>query len=189
VSQRELLRKIVNTLDEAGIPYMITGALASSLQGAPRTTHDIDVVVVMGEGDAQRLAEDFNAPDYYLDVRSIMEAVRRKSAFNLVESETGLKVDFWMLTDEPFDKSRFSRRYMENLEGFDVYFSAPEDTILMKLKWANMMGGSEKQYTDALRVYELQYEVLDKEYLEDWAGRLGVIELLKRIEEESSPIS
>jgi hypothetical protein len=183
------LRKTVNTLDEAGISYMITGALASSLQGAPRTTHDIDVVVIMGDEDVEMLAEGFQAPDYYLDMGSIIEAVRRKSTFNLVESNTGLKVDFWLLTDEPFDKSRFSRRYVEELEGLGVYFSAPEDTILMKLKWASMMGGSEKQFTDALRVYELQYEVLDKEYLRDWAGRLGIDDLLKRIEEESSPIS
>ena len=189
MSQRELLRRVINTLNKASIPYMITGALASSLQGAPRTTHDIDVVVVMGEGDAGRLAEGFQTPDYYLDVGSIIEAIRRKSTFNLVESDTGLKVDFWMLTDEPFDQSRFSRRYVEDLEDLGVYFSAPEDTILMKLKWASLMGGSEKQYMDALRVYELQYDVLDKEYLEDWARRLEVGGLLKRIKEESSPIS
>lgn len=168
---------------------MITGALASSLQGAPRSTHDIDIVVVMGEADADRLAEGFRPPDYYLDLERVIEAVKNKSTFNLVESSTGLKVDFWLLTGEPFDRSRFSRRYLEDLEGLGAYFSAPEDTILIKLKWANMMGGSEKQYMDALRVYELQHEVLDRDYLEDWAERLGVVHLLKRIEEESSPIS
>jgi len=30
----------------------------------------------------------------------------------------------------------------------------------MKLKWAELSGGSEKQYTDALRVYEVQFEKL-----------------------------
>ena len=77
---------------------------------------------------------------------------------------------------------------MEELEELEVYFSTPEDTILMKLKWAQMMGGSKKQFTDALRVYELQHGILDTDYLERWAGELEVKTLLERIEEESSVV-
>ena len=45
MSQQALLTRIVETLDGAGIPYMLTGSVASSLQGEPRATHDIDLVV------------------------------------------------------------------------------------------------------------------------------------------------
>ena len=31
----------------------------------------------------------------------------------------------------------------------------------MKPRWAELSGGSEKQFTDALRVYELRYGELD----------------------------
>jgi len=41
------LKAIVAELDAAGIDYLLTGSLASSLQGEPRSTHDIDVVVSM----------------------------------------------------------------------------------------------------------------------------------------------
>ncbi|MBU4392210.1 MAG: hypothetical protein KJ920_07130 [Actinobacteria bacterium] len=167
---------------------MVTGAIASSLQGAPRTTHDIDVVVTMKTDDADTLINAFPPPDYYLDKGSIIEAIKRKSSFNLVEVNTGFKVDFWLLTDDPFDQSRFSRKSTEELEELRVYVSTPEDTILMKLKWARMMGGSKKQFTDALRVYELQHGVLDTDYLERWAGELGVKMLLERIREESSVV-
>ncbi len=40
-------------------------------------------------------------------------------------------------------------------------------TILAKLRWAKLSGGSEKQFTDALRVFEVQAGELDLDYLED----------------------
>ena len=43
--QQALLKRIVEALDGAGIPYMLTGSLASSLQGEPRASHDIDLVI------------------------------------------------------------------------------------------------------------------------------------------------
>jgi hypothetical protein len=39
------LRRAVEFLTAAGIEYMLTGSLVSSLQGVPRLTHDIDIVV------------------------------------------------------------------------------------------------------------------------------------------------
>ena len=71
MSQQALLRRIVEALDGAGIPYMLTGSLASSLQGEPRTTHDIDLVIDITPGDVARVLHALSAPDVYLD-----EAVR-----------------------------------------------------------------------------------------------------------------
>ena len=96
-----------------------------------------------------------------------------------------IKVDFWILTDEPFDKSRFSRRCSEEFGGITLQVSSPEDTILAKLKWAKLSGGSEKQFIDSLRVYEVQYEGLDIAYLEHWAKRLAVESLWKRLTKEA----
>ncbi len=43
MSQQELLIRAVQALTAAGINYMLTGSLASSLQGEPRLSHDIDL--------------------------------------------------------------------------------------------------------------------------------------------------
>lgn len=42
------------------------------------------------------------------------------------------------------------------------------DTILMKLRWASESGGREKQFTDAVRVFEARYETLDFDYIDRW---------------------
>ena len=97
--------------------------------------------------------------------------------FNLLDTTEGDKAGFWILTDEPFDISRFDRKYEENVFGFKMKISRPEDTILAKLKWAKLSGGSEKQFTDSIRVYEVQYGNLDMRYLQNWANLLLVNEL------------
>ncbi|MDD5747695.1 MAG: hypothetical protein PHP64_01360 [Actinomycetota bacterium] len=186
MSQQELLARVIGVLDDLGIENMVTGALASSMQGAPRLTHDIDIVVDLDETSAQGLFEKFSSEEFYLEEKSIYEAMEQGGMFNLIDINEGLKVDFWVLTDEPFDRSRFSRRLTEEVLGIKLRVSSPEDTILQKLKWAKLSGGSEKQLLDALQVYEVQFEKLEMDYLRYWARELGVEPLLKRIENEST---
>ena len=178
MSQQALLKRIVEALDEAGIPYMLTGSLASSLQGEPRTTHDIDLVVDIAPADVARVSQALSGPHIYLDERAVSEATRRRAMFNLIDSSSGDKADFWLLTDEPFDRERFARRVLVEALGLRLSVCTPEDTILMKLRWAAQAGGSEKQVKDAAGVFEFQGEVLDQAYLDSWAETLGVTALL-----------
>jgi len=173
VSQQALLTRIVEALDGAGIPYMLTGSLVSSLQGEPRATNDIDLVIDISPADVARVTEALSAPEIYLDEHAVGDAARR-TMFNLIDSLSGDKADFWLLTDDPFDRERFARRRRVEALGLELSVSAPEDTILMKLRWSAQAGGSEKQLGDALRVYELQAGSLDEGYLDEWAVRLDV---------------
>ena len=181
MSQSELLKNVVVVLEATNTPYMLTGSYASSLQGEPRLTHDIDLVVSIGPSAIRSLVQAFPSPDYYLDELAIDDAVARKGQFNLLDVTHGDKVDFWMLTDEPFDQSRFSRRYVEEFEGQQVHVSRPEDTILMKLRWAEMSGGSQKQIGDAEGIYLVQGSSLDVRYMDQWAQALNVSELWERL--------
>ena len=187
MSQPELLARVVETLDRLGIDYMVTGSIASSLQGEPRSTHDIDVVVALGADDVAGLVGAFAGPDYYIDAAAVEDAIAHRSMFNLINVREGDKVDFWMLTPDPFDRSRFSRKYVEEAMG-GLKVSAPEDTILMKLSWASQMGGSEKQFRDAVSVFEVQHEGLDLKYLNTWAVNLGVEELWAKLQNEAEII-
>jgi hypothetical protein len=60
MSQQELLSKLVDVLDQARIPYMLTGSIASSLHGEPRSTHDVDVVVVLDPESITKLLGAFS---------------------------------------------------------------------------------------------------------------------------------
>ncbi len=182
MSQQELLIEVAAALEGHGIAYMVTGSIASSLFGEPRLTHDIDVIVQVSAQDALKLAGSFPPPRYSLDDReSIEEMVRQASMFNLIDTHTGDKVDFWILTGSPFDRSRFDRRRCVSVFSTMLWVSSPEDIILAKLRWADLSGGSEKQFRDALRVFEVQREDLDTRYCAMWAENLGVAALWERL--------
>lgn len=169
---------------------MLTGSLASSLQGEPRSTHDIDLVVALEAAQADVLVRDFPPPDFYLSAEGIQAAIQNRTMFNLLDIHGGDKVDFWLLTSDDFDRARFARRRRQfaDVINMDVNVSTPEDTILAKLRWAELSGGSEKQFHDALRVYEVQYSILDSDYLNGWAVLLGVEPLLNRLKREADPV-
>ena len=187
MSQQELLTYVVAALDRAGIEYMMTGSIVSSLQGEPRLTHDLDVLVAIQSAQVRDILDAFPSPRFYVDEHAVEEALRTSGMFNVIDSFEVGKIDFWLLRDEPFDRSRFGRRYQAPLFGTHVKVSSPEDTILAKLWWARRHGGSEKYFQDAMRVFEVQGAVLDDVYLAEWAERLEVGDLLRRLVEEARP--
>ena len=115
MSQQELLKKVFQILEDIRVEYMMTGSTASSLQGEPRSTHDIDIVVSIQKSAVNALVAAFPPPDFYLDRNSVIDAIDRQGTFSLIDSKEGNRVDFWILTGEPFDKSRFSRKYIEEV--------------------------------------------------------------------------
>lgn len=184
----KLLEKVLLFLEENKIEYMVSGSIVSSIQGEPRATHDVDIVVRIHESSIAALVKAFLPPDFYLSEDAVKDAIKYKSMFNLIDTIDGDKVDFWILTDDKFDLSRFDRKYKEHLPGFSMTISSPEDTILMKLKWALLSGGSEKQFTDALRVYELQFQKLDLHYIDKWASSLEVTHLWEKLKSQAEPV-
>ena len=65
MSQPELLKRMIQILDALKIEYMVTGSVTSSLQGEPRSTHDIDLVVDLPGDTADRLLGAFPPTDFY----------------------------------------------------------------------------------------------------------------------------
>jgi hypothetical protein len=188
MSQPELVKKIVHVLNEVGVDYMLTGSVASSMQGEPRSSHDIDIVVKLLPIQVKKLVAALPEDEFYISEEAVSEAVKRLSMFNILPLKESEKIDVWLLKDEAYDLIRFSRKYATEALGTRIKLSKPEDTILYKLKWALMSGGSEKQYRDALRVFEVQYRNIDVEYMDKWAKFLGVVELLERIRREAIPL-
>src|SRR3990170_1887806 len=55
----------------------------------------------------------------------------------------------------------------------------------LRRRFPQLSGGSEKQFTDALRVYEVQFEKLDMNYMEYWAKKLDVEPIWKRLKDKA----
>ncbi len=89
MSQQELLRAVVEALDASATPYMLTGSLVSSLQGEPRSTHDMDFVVLLDDESASGLWAALSKIGGYVDEGALRQAVQAKAMFNLIDPGSG----------------------------------------------------------------------------------------------------
>lgn len=171
----EVLHIVAARLDEAGIPYMLTGSLASSYYAEPRMTRDVDLVIELEPSDAERLAEIL-APDFLCEVAAVGDAARRRGMFNAIHQERIVKVDFVVRKDLPFRREEFRRRRRVRLAGGELWIASPEDLLLSKLHWAKD-SRSELQLRDVRSLIACVPD-LDWPYLERWAAELSVGALL-----------
>lgn len=162
---------------------MITGAWSAIFYGRPRASHDIDFVVELNKDDLGRVREAFDQlpEDFLVPTDSILEAIELKSMFQVLHLPTMLKLDFWLLTDDEFDKLRFKRRKKVEISGQKMEMAGPEDTIIQKLRWYNE-GRIEKHLVDAAFVYQIQKKSLDGKYLRSWVKKLGVEKYFRQLE-------
>jgi len=179
-SQHDFIADILSLVTTAGIHYMITGSLASTYYGRPRTTQDIDLVI---EADATQLNAFVAAVQqrgYYADADHAAEALSQRSMFNIIDADSGYKLDLIVRKDREFSRQEFGRRREITLLGMRAFMVSPEDSILSKLEWSRE-GASERQFLDALSIARTQGESLDRTYLARWAAELGLTKELERL--------
>ena len=176
---------VARALEDLGVPYFVGGSLASTLHGEPRFTRDADLVAELELQHADPLARAL-AGSFYIDEESIRRAILRRGSFNAIYLAAAFKVDVFVSKLRPFDRSSFARREHAQGEGYDVYVSSAEDTLLAKLDWYREGGEvSDQQWRDILAILTVQGDRLDPRYLQTWADALNVGDLLDRALQET----
>lgn len=182
---RRIVVKIAKLLDELHIPYIVTGGIAVLIWGRPRFTADVDLVIELQGNQINALKEALDGLGKmgYVDKDMMKEALERGGEFNYIDAASGMKIDFWVFQKgEPFDVSRMQRRVPKKMLDYDVYFTAPEDLILIKLKWFKE-SQSDRQKADIESIFKISGDRLDRAYLYQWAEKLDVAAELEAIEE------
>lgn len=177
-----------DAFERVQVGYFLGGSLASSLQGEPRATNDIDFVVDLKTSQVELLAQALGS-DFEVDVESLRESVMRRGSWNIFHQPTVTKVDLFLLRTGPFDRSEFSRRRRVVLtpEGRGLYIKSPEDSVLRKLLWFREGGEvSTTQWRDVVQILRLAAGTLDETYLREWSDQLGVQSLLEQAMAEAT---
>ena len=177
----EVALRVARAFEELGIDYALGGSLASSLQGEPRATNDVDFAVRLAEGQVATLAARLG-PEFDVDEEALREAIRARSSHNIFFLPAFLKIDLFIHGGQPFDESQSARRVRMLVgDGQSLFVVSPEDNLLRKLGWFRLGGEvSDRQWRDVLGILRVSGAALDRAYLASWAQKLGVADLLAR---------
>ncbi|MEZ4265731.1 MAG: hypothetical protein R3F39_05080 [Myxococcota bacterium] len=172
MSAAAFLARLTAALDGAGVPYMVAGSFASTFHGTPRTTQDVDVVVVLNRQSLTQLLSSLPDDAYYVSPEAALEALQQRRQFNIIDLATGWKADLIVRKPRPFSVAEFERRIRATVLGVPVWMASAEDVVISKLEWASLGGGSERQLRDVVGVLERRPR--DTVYIAGWVQRLGL---------------
>lgn len=105
-----------------------------------------------------------------------------RSMFNVIHLSSLLKADFILRRDDAFERRKFERRRLVDLDGLLLAVISPEDLILSKLQWSRLSQSARQ--LDDVRLLLRDVSGLDRSYLEEWAAALHLVSALNAAEAE-----
>ena len=167
----ELARELHLLFEQLRVKYFVTGGVAASCHGEPRTTLDLDLVVAINREDTDILGASLTEFGFYVpqtNLENVMAGIEQSLC--VTHQAKCIKADITVSSSTPFDQIKMERRELID-EAF--YVCSAEDTILQKLKWG-ARSHSEKQWRDVQSILRIQEDSLDFEYISQWAKVIDV---------------
>ena len=163
----QLASLVIEALEAEDIPYMVVGALSSSVFGVPRATKDVDIVLQLQTGSSLHRLETRLAEVVVFDPQVTFETLTG-SVRHILTAKTRppFIVELFELGSDPFVVERFSRRRSEWSAQISrrIFLPTAEDVIVQKLRW-----GRPKDLEDAKDVLAVQTPAkLDMDYIARW---------------------
>jgi len=161
------------------VRHAVIGALAVAVWGTSRATQDIDCLVMLRQGEHERLVNLLRRRGFMLDAHWAGQNPMLKGLCMRFR-HGGIPVDLLLATDSHHMQA-LKRRRLKRVNGKHVWVLAPEDLILMKLR-----AGRYRDFDDVLSIVSEQKKI-DHAYLKQWAKQLGLWEEVMYCLTQSKP--
>lgn len=176
MSAPDLLGLFVEPLERVGIPYMITGGVASVIYGDPRFTRDVDLVLALDGPTVPRLRSAFEGGDFCVPPQEAMEeeaARERGGHFKIIHRDTALRADIYLAGDDPLHAWALERRRRLDLESSQIWVAPLEYVILRKLEY-HRSSASDRHLRDVAMMLRISGDLIDAPEMEAWVSRLDL---------------
>jgi hypothetical protein len=91
----EVALAVAHALERIGVDYALGGSVATSLQGEPRSTNDIDFAVRLTAPNVEPFIKALG-PDFEVDDEALREAIGKRRSANIVHLPSMTKIDLFI---------------------------------------------------------------------------------------------
>ena len=169
MQELDVLNVFLEPLNDLGIPYVITGAVAAIIYGEPRMTHDLDLVLHLQGKDIDRLIQQFPLTEFYIPPEEVIRVeVGRafRGHMNIIHLNSGLRADIYLAGKDALQHWAIQHRRSITVSGKTVWIAPPEYVIVRKLQYYRE-GGSDKHLQDIRGMLEASREEIDFSFLQE----------------------
>lgn len=170
----EMILDFIGILERMGIDYVIVGGVAVSSWGTPRTTRDLDVIIVLKAENIGQLSENLQEMGFSIDENDFRKSFEEKTHFTIFDEHSEYHIDAKGVYNK-FDALTVRNKVAVPYEGHDMHIASAEDTIAHKLLF-----GGYQDVEDAESILLRQSE-LDMKYLVELCEEMGVSDELEKI--------
>lgn len=168
MDSQEIASRVVGALARCGVPHMVVGSFARNFHSFARSTQDADIVLAVDAAGLSRFEAELG-PEFSFDPQATFETNTGTFRHTLKHVATEFKIELFLLSNEPFDQQRFSRRQAFRFNDYQSFVLTAEDLILSKLRWSRA-----KDFEDIADVMAVKgVAALDWNYLNHWADQHG----------------
>lgn len=176
MTTQEIVRQVIDALEQLGVPYMLVGSFSSNAYGVARNTQDADFVIQLTGIPIEQIVSRLG-PKFRLEPQMSFETITATSRYLLEIPGEGFTVELFLVSDDPHDRARFNRRRSIDFLNGSAYLPTPEDVVITKLRWSRH-AQRQKDVEDARNVIAVSGKQLDWPYIEQWCDKHGTRKLL-----------
>jgi hypothetical protein len=118
-------------LRAAGIPVVVIGGVAASLQSKPRLTRDVDAVVLLGDSSMEDLVSAGSRFGIFPRIPDVLRFAQRNRILLLIHEPSSVELDV-SLGIMPFEEEMIARAGLVVVKGLSIPLASPEDLVIMK---------------------------------------------------------
>jgi hypothetical protein len=166
--------RILDALNKSKVKYVIVGGIAAVFYGRPRTTMDVDLIVMFEKNEIDILCRILKKEGFEVDKKEIKNALEEKSHASFFIKNCPYRIDLKGIYSK-LDVASFENRKRVKIFGRNALIESPEDLIVAKLVY-----GAAQDIEDVKAIL-LRARKLDKNYLRKRTEEEKVSEKLKEL--------
>jgi hypothetical protein len=156
---RDLLKRIAQGFDLAGVDYMVFGGQAVLVYGEFRVTRDIDIALRVSATDAAPVLDVISRLGLKVLVSDVDDFLRQTFVLPAIDPASGIRLDF-VFSLSGYEQKALDRATIIDFDGVDIRFVSVDDLIVQKL-----VAGRPRDLEDARSVV-LKNRAFDRAYVE-----------------------